>query len=93
MHGLLFWDYKNNDFIKPKEIGAWLTRLNKKYDISKEALGTHRLRHTALTHWKELGIPLDVIQYLAGHVEGSDITEEVYIDISPEFVDKKLKAI
>lgn len=90
---LIFWDYDDNTFIKPTEVNTWLTRLNKKYNISKNGLSTHRLRHTAITHWKELGLDLSVIQYLAGHVEGSDITESTYIDIRPEFVKKELKKI
>lgn len=88
---LIFWDYENNTFIKPNQVASWLVRLNKKYNICKESLSTHRLRHTAITHWKELGIDLSVIQYLAGHVEGSDITEKVYIDTRPEFVKQELE--
>lgn len=90
---LLFWDYEDNTFVKPVEVSSWLSRLNNKYHISKDNLTTHRLRHTAITHWKELGLDLSVIQYLAGHVEGSDITESTYIDIRPEFVKKELKKI
>lgn len=89
----IFWDYEDNTFVKPVEVNSWLTRLNKKYNISEDGLSTHRLRHTAITHWKELGLDLSVIQYLAGHVEGSDITENTYIDIRPEFVKKELKKI
>ena len=88
---MIFWDYENNTFIKPNQVASWLVRLNKKYNICKESLSTHRLRHTAITHWKELGIDLSVIQYLAGHVEGSDITEKVYIDTRPEFVKQELE--
>lgn len=36
---------------------------------------------------------LSAIQYLAGHVEGSDITETVYIDTSLEFVEKEIGKI
>lgn len=93
VYGLLFWDYKKNDFIKPYEINAWLSRLNTKYHICDGSLSTHRLRHTALTLWKHKGIDLSVIQYLAGHVEGSNITEDIYIDITPEFVINELKKI
>lgn len=33
---------------------------------------------------------LKAIQYLAGHVEGSSITEKVYIDISQEYAFEEL---
>ena len=38
----------------------------------------------------EIGIPKRVIQYLAGHVEGSSITDEVYIETSFDFVKNTL---
>lgn len=91
IHNLLFWDYENNTFITPSEVNSWLKRINKKYKISKKDLSTHKLRHTALTYWKELGLQLSTIQHLAGHVEGSKITEEVYIDISKEAVVNDIK--
>lgn len=34
---------------------------------------------------------MKAIQYLAGHVEGSEITGKVYIDVSEDFVFKQLK--
>lgn len=34
---------------------------------------------------------MKAIQYLAGHVEGSEITDKVYIDISQEFAFKELE--
>ena len=93
IYNLLFWDYEKNTFITTSEINSWLYRLNKKYNICKEKLTTHRLRHTAITYWNERDIPLRLIQYLAGHVEGSDVTDEVYIDISLDFVINKLKEV
>lgn len=91
IHNLLFWDYKKNTFVHYKEINSWLSRLNEKYHICKDALSTHRIRHTALTRWyHKHNIPLKDIQYLAGHVEGSDITEDVYIDTSLEDVKNTL---
>ena len=93
IRGLLFWDYTNNDFVTPSEINSWLLRLNEKYKICKSSLSSHRLRHTALTHWRNKGIPMSVIQYLAGHVEGSKITQDVYIDTSIEYVEDELKKI
>ena len=77
----------------PSAINSWLKRINEKYKISKEDMSTHRLRHYALTHWSEMGIPLTVIQRLAGHSKGSKITEEVYIDVSMDFIKKELEKV
>lgn len=93
IYNLLFWDYTKNTFVTPGEVNSWLKRLNAKYKICTLELTTHRLRHTAITHWKEIGLDLATIQYLAGHVEGSDITEGVYIDISLDFVKKQIANI
>lgn len=90
IYKLLFWDYKNNTFITPQEVNSWLHRINKKYEISKK-LHNHKLRHTRITRWKEQGMDLNAIQYFAGHVEGSSITNDVYIDISKEYALKELK--
>lgn len=90
IYGLLFWNYEKNTFINPKEINAWLRRLNEKYKISK-TLHNHRLRHTRITRWKEQGVDMNAIQYLAGHVEGSEITDKVYVDVSEEFAFKQLE--
>lgn len=96
-HNVLFWDNKNDTFITPVEINSYLDRLEAKYHIldkdDKEKLTTHRMRHYAITHWMELGIPMNVIQYLAGHVEGSNITNDVYIDVSFDFVKKSLNKV
>lgn len=90
IYGLLFWNYEDNTFITPKEVNAWLRRLNAKYKIT-DKLHNHRLRHTRITRWKEQGVDMNAIQYLAGHVEGSEITDKVYIDVSEEFVFKQLE--
>lgn len=90
IYGLLFWNYKDNTFITPKEVNAWLRRINAKYKIAK-TLHNHKLRHTRITRWKEAGMDMEAIQYLAGHVEGSEITNKVYIDVSEEFVFKQLR--
>ena len=90
-------NYKTDFFITPAEITSWLNRLEEKYHIldknDPENLTTHRIRHYTITHWAELGIPKRVIQYLAGHIEGSNITEEVYIDTSFDFVKNTLSKI
>lgn len=90
IYGLLFWNYEDNTFITPKEVNAWLRRLNTKYKIT-DKLHNHRLRHTRITRWKEQGVDMNAIQYLAGHVEGSEITDKVYIDVSEEFAFKQLE--
>lgn len=69
IYGLLFWDYENNTFISGSEINCWLSRINKKYNISTKTLHNHRLRHDRITQWKESGMDIKAIQYLAGHVE------------------------
>lgn len=45
----MFWDYEKNSFIRPNQINAWLSRINKKYKIVEGNLSTHRLRHSAIT--------------------------------------------
>ena len=90
IYGLLFWNYEDNTFITPKEVNAWLRRLNTKYKIT-DKLHNHRLRHTRITRWKEQGVDMNAIQYLAGHVEGSEITDKVYIDVSEDFAFKQLE--
>lgn len=92
IYGLLFWNYQDNTFITPKEINAWLRRLNAKYKIT-DKLHNHRLRHTRITRWKEQGVDMNAIQYLAGHVEGSEITDKVYIDVSENFAFKQLEKV
>lgn len=91
IYGLLFWDYENNTFIDDKEINAWLRRLNEKYNISDKNLHNHRLRHDRITQWKESGMDMKAIQYFAGHVEDSTITDDVYIDISQEYAFKEFE--
>lgn len=97
IHNVLFWDYEKNTFITPSEINSYLNRIEKKYHIldkdDEENLTSHRMRHYAITYWMELGIPMNVIQYLAGHVEGSNITNDVYINTSFDFVEKVLSKI
>lgn len=92
-YNLLFWDYDKSDFITPSSVNSWLKRINEKYEISKDNISTHRLRHYALTHWNEKKIPIEVIQNLAGHTQGSDITRKTYIDITMDFINEELDKI
>lgn len=96
-HNVLFWDYEKDFFITPSEIKSYLDRIEQKYHIldkdDSEKLTSHRMRHYAITHWMELGLPINVIQYLAGHVEGSSVTSDVYINTSFDFVKNTLNKI
>ena len=89
----MFWDYENNTFICDREVNAWLRRINSKYKICKGSLHNHRLRHDRITHWRECGMDMKAIQYFAGHVNGSDVTDKVYIDISPEYAFEEYKKV
>lgn len=91
IYNLIFWNYKKNKFINGNEINSWLDRINKKYHITPQKLHNHILRHTRITRWREAGIDMSVIQYWAGHVEKSNITEDVYFTLSPEFIQKELE--
>ena len=93
IYNLLFWDYRKNTFITPQEVNSWLKRINKKYKISEKSLHNHRLRHDRITQWKEAGMDLSAIQYLAGHIEDSNITDDVYIDISKQYAFEQLKKV
>ena len=93
MYNLLFWDYNDNDFIKPYEINSFLSRLNKKYHICDFSLSTHNLRHTFITRCQEQGMPLVVLQSLVGHIEGSNITNDIYTSVSIDFMKQELEKI
>lgn len=96
INNLLFWDYNKNFFITDGEVNSYLLRLNTKYEIlnnKNETLSTHRLRHTFVTRCQENGLSLPVIQKLVGHIEGSKITDNIYTDISFDFISQELKKI
>ena len=93
IQGLIFWDYENNDFMSSGKINSWLSRMNKKYKITPRNLSTHVLRHTRITRWIEAGIAMTVVQYWAGHVEGSNITDNVYFSLQEDFINKEFKKI
>ena len=92
----MFWDYDKNFFITDSEVNSYLARLNDKYKIldnPNETLSTHRLRHTFITRCQENGVSLPVIQRIVGHVKGSKITNNIYTDVSLDFITKELKKI
>ena len=93
INGLLFWNNKKETYITPSEINAYLKRINKKYDIVKGSIHSHRLRHTFITRCVEKGIHPKVIQNLVGHSKGSSVTNDVYLSISNEFIFEELKKI
>lgn len=96
INNLLFWDYDKNFFITDGEVNSYLLRLNTKYKIldnKNETLSTHRLRHTFVTRCQENGLSLPVIQKLVGHIEGSKITDNIYTDVSFDFISQELKKI
>ena len=96
IYNLLFWDYDKNFFVTDGEVKLYLTRLNKKYNIidnKNETLSSHRLRHTFITRCQENGLNLTVIQKLVGHTKGSFITNNVYTDVSLDFMNQELKKI
>lgn len=96
INNLLFWDYDKNFFITDSEVNSYLARLNDKYKIldnPNETLSTHRLRHTFITRCQENGVSLPVIQKIVGHVKGSKITNNIYTDVSLDFITKELKKI
>ena len=89
IHNLIFWDYEKNTFVSRGEVNSWLDRINNKYKITPKSLSSHVLRHTRITRWKEIGIDHKVIQYWAGHVEGSNITNDTYFSLQEEFLQKE----
>lgn len=93
INNLLFWDYNKETFIKPYEINSFLYRINKSNNICSYSLSTHNLRHTFITRCQEQGMPLVVIQSLVGHVEGSNITNNVYTSVSLDFMKQELEKI
>lgn len=93
IHGLLFWDYNNDSFIKYYEINSFLRTLNHSNNICNFSLSTHNLRHTFITRCQEKGMPLVVLQSLVGHVEGSNITNDIYTSVSLDFMKQELKKI
>lgn len=84
---MLFWDYKNDDFIKPYEVNCYLKRIAKKYSICSQ-IHNHMLRHTYATRSIEAGVPPVVLQKKLGHKDVS-VTLNTYTSVFEKFEDKK----
>lgn len=90
IHNCIFYDYANGEFIKPEEVNSWLRRINIKYKITDKSLTTHIMRHTRITELTEQHLHPIVIHYMVGHSDKSSITENVYTDVSLDFVKQEL---
>ena len=89
INNFIFYNEKENKYITPSEVNCWLRRLNEKYHIAPQ-LSTHQMRHTRITELTEQHIHPIVIHYLAGHSDKSSITENVYTDVSLDFIKNEL---
>ena len=93
INGYFFYRPHTKSFIDPKRMSDYLERLNKRYDICSSKLTSHRLRHTKITRLQEAGVNLVVIQRMVGHVEGSNMTNDVYTDVSTDFMRQEINKI
>ena len=80
---LLFYDYKNNEIIKPCEINSYIHRLNDKYNIAK-ILHSHMLRHTYATRCIESGMNIKVLSKKLGH-QNIETTLNTYASVLDKF--------
>lgn len=90
INGYFFYNSIKKKFIDPKKMPEYLERLNKKYHITDTKLTSHRLRHTKITRLQEAGVNIVVIQRIVGHVEGSNMTNDVYTDVSLDFMRQEI---
>ena len=82
---MLFWNTRTQTYITPNEVNSYLSRINKKYNIS-ERLTSHMLRHTYITRLHECGVDTLVIQKIVGHVENSRITNDTYVTLTQDYI-------
>lgn len=92
-NNLIFWDFKDNSYIKRYEINLYLNRISKKYNITNTSLSSHRLRHTFITRCFESGMNLKIIQAIVGHIDGSSITVDVYVSTEFDFIFQELEKL
>ena len=90
----LFVDCRNN-MNKKSGLSKWtledrISKISKNTKINKK-ITPHVIRHTAITYWAEKGMPLDVIQTLAGHANIE--TTRIYLHTSLQRIRKIYKNI
>lgn len=93
INGYFFYRPHTKSFIDPRRMSDYLEKLNKSYNICSSRLTSHRLRHTKITRLQEAGVNLVVIQRMVGHVEGSNMTNDVYTDVSTDFMRQEINKI
>ena len=93
LHNCIFYNFDNGDYINPKAINSWLARINKKYKITNQSLTTHVMRHTRITELTEQHVNPVVIHYIVGHTDKSSVTENVYTNVSLDFVKQELSGV
>lgn len=80
---LIFYNYIRNEIVCPNGLNAYLSRINKRYNIS-EKLHTHMLRHTYATRFIEAGGSAKVLQKLLGHAN-IETTLNTYASVFDKF--------
>ena len=90
----LFVDTRKN-MNKDIGLGKWsledrIKKISKIAKINKN-ITPHVIRHTAITYWAEKGMPIDVIQILAGHANIE--TTRIYLHTSLQRIKKMYKNI
>lgn len=82
-YDLLFFDVKNEEIIKPYETNAYLSRINKKYNIAN-VLHNHMMRHTYATRCIESGMNIKVLSKKLGH-KNTETTLNTYASVLDKF--------
>lgn len=77
-------------WIEPRKINTWMEELTKEAKL--ETAGLHKLRHTAATIARRLGVDWKEIQAMLGHAS-AQITQDIYVDDIQEFQEAAADAI